>query len=74
MGGHTHVRERGVLVPGPGGVPQPAPSPRLDRTPGKAGSAAPRDGEHTREVLRKAGFGPEQMDEWIRNGVVGDAD
>ena len=74
MGEHAHVRDRGVLVQGPGGVPQPAPSPRLDRTPGKAGATAPRDGVHTREVLREAGCEAEEIEEWMRNAVIGEAD
>lgn len=71
---HPHVRERHMMVEGPGGLLQPAPAPRLERTPARAGVSAPRDGEHSREVLKQAGLGDDAIDALIRNGVVGEAD
>jgi alpha-methylacyl-CoA racemase len=70
---HPHVRERAMLFRGPTGVPQPAPAPRLSRTPGRADGQAPGDGEHTREVLGELGFGGEQIADWTRAGVIADA-
>jgi alpha-methylacyl-CoA racemase len=49
---HPHVRARGTYEHRDG-VLHPAPAPRLERTPARAGEAAPRSGEHTAEVLRE---------------------
>lgn len=38
------------------GVRQPAPAPRLSRTPARFPAAPPRPGEHTDEVLRELGW------------------
>ncbi len=48
-------RERGVFVE-VDGFPQPAPAPRLSRTPGEVRSGAPGYGAHTDDVLAAAGF------------------
>jgi len=74
LGQHKHLRQRGMMVKGPGGLMQPGPAPRLDRTPGQAGATAPREGEHTREVLAELGLGSDAVDALVRNGVVGEAD
>ena len=56
---------RGPSAPAPGpaaglrdadGLVQPAPAPRLSRTPGARGTAAPLVGEHTEAVLGDFGF------------------
>src|SRR5919112_2062861 len=57
-GEHPHLRARETIVDG-GGVPQPAPAPRV-------GGALPlpgppvQPGQHTDEVLGQLGLGPEE--------------
>jgi alpha-methylacyl-CoA racemase len=48
---HLHNRERTLIVE-PDGVPQPAPAPRLSRTPGQAGLSAGSRGANTMPILR----------------------
>ena len=43
----------------------------LDRTPAGLRRHAPRLGEHTREVLAKAGYGPAEIDALVASGVAG---
>ena len=74
MGEHAHVKARGMLLRGPTGIPQPAPAPRLSRTPGTADGQAPQDGEHTREVLGDLGYGEEQITGWMEAKVIAGAD
>jgi len=57
---HRHARERGAFVD-VGGVTQPAPAPRFDRTPAARPRRAPQLGEHTDELLREAGFDAEAI-------------
>jgi alpha-methylacyl-CoA racemase len=66
---HAHNRQRELLVE-IHGVPQPAPAPRLSRTPGKAlASKGPR-GSNTREVLEELGYEGEGVETLIREGIV----
>lgn len=51
---HPQLRDRGSFV-NFDGVLHPAPAPRFDRTPSSLRRAAPRAGQHTREVI----------DEWL---------
>ncbi len=60
---------RGTFV-SPGGVVQPAPAPRFDRTPSELPPPAPRVGEHTAELLAQAGFDAEEIDALRSAGVV----
>jgi alpha-methylacyl-CoA racemase len=53
--GHPHNRARGTFVD-VGGVVQPAPAPRLSRTPGQIRSTPPQRGEHTEVALRAWGI------------------
>ncbi|MGB0498117.1 MAG: CaiB/BaiF CoA transferase family protein [Rubricella sp.] len=46
-----HMAARGVFVDGPLG-PEPAPAPRMSRTPGSVGRASPAPGADTIQVLR----------------------
>ena len=50
---HHHAHERGAFVD-VGGVLQPAPAPRFDRTPAGHPRPAPEVGQHTEELLREA--------------------
>jgi alpha-methylacyl-CoA racemase len=54
-------------------VVQPAPAPRLSRTPGRADRPCRPRGAETGEVLRKAGFTASEIDEMIRLKVVEEA-
>ncbi|MDP2004958.1 MAG: CaiB/BaiF CoA-transferase family protein [Rubrivivax sp.] len=51
---HRHARERGAFID-VGGVMQPAPAPRFDRTPAALPRPAPEIGQHTDALLREAG-------------------
>lgn len=45
-------------------------APKFSLTPGSLRSHAPSLGEHTRQVLEKAGYTPEEIDGFHENGVV----
>jgi crotonobetainyl-CoA:carnitine CoA-transferase CaiB-like acyl-CoA transferase len=52
------------------GLVQPAPAPRLGRTPAELSSAPPVPGEHSRSALREWGVDSARVDELLRAGVV----
>ncbi|MBM3591236.1 MAG: CoA transferase [Alphaproteobacteria bacterium] len=52
---HPHIAARETFVEAHGAV-QPAPAPRLSRTPSAIGAAAPLRGEHGAEILTEFGF------------------
>lgn len=52
---HPHLAERGTFIE-VGGVLQPAPAPRLSRTPGAVVGPAPRAGQDTDQALADWGF------------------
>jgi crotonobetainyl-CoA:carnitine CoA-transferase CaiB-like acyl-CoA transferase len=64
-----HVAHRGMLTESDGhrapGIPV-----KLMQTPGSAQRRPPRFGEHSREILSHAGFGPGEIDALIERGVV----
>jgi alpha-methylacyl-CoA racemase len=66
---HPHNAARGTFVR-PGGVVQPAPAPRFDRTPSILPPQAPRTGEHTTELLARAGLSAGEIDALIAAGVA----
>ncbi len=66
---HPHMAARGTVVE-QDGVLQPAPSPRLSRTPGAISSPPASPGAHTREALQDWGFGPEELERLEADGVV----
>jgi alpha-methylacyl-CoA racemase len=66
---HPHVRARATLVERDG-VLQPAPSPRLSRTPGAISAPPAAPGEHTREALRDWGFSGDELDVLEQDGTV----
>ncbi len=69
VGNHPHNRERDLLVDIQG-VLQPAPAPRLSRTPGTAlGPGGPR-GANTREVLIELGHPEKEVDALFKQGIV----
>jgi alpha-methylacyl-CoA racemase len=60
---HPHNLVRGAFVPRDERVVQPAPVPRLARTPGAVAGLPPAAGAHTREVLTEAGYPAERIAE-----------
>ncbi|RKT56773.1 CaiB/BaiF CoA transferase family protein [Saccharothrix australiensis] len=68
--GHAHNAARGTFVE-VGGVTQPAPAPRFDRTPAGTPTAPPSVGQHTAEVLAELGLAGPEVEELRRAGVVG---
>jgi alpha-methylacyl-CoA racemase len=69
---HPHNTARGTFVTD-GGVVQPAPAPRFDRTPAQLPPRAPAQGEHTLELLARAGFGDAEATALLRDGVAFEA-
>ena len=66
---HPHNRERGIMVT-IADVPQPAPAPRLSRTPGEAQPARGRRGANSREILAALGYPENETMELFNAGVV----
>jgi alpha-methylacyl-CoA racemase len=67
---HAHNRARRLLIADPQGKLEPAPAPRLSRTPGDGSGPLPRVGEHTRAVLAECGFAREEIERLAGDGVV----
>lgn len=67
---HPHSVERESFVAGVSGSPLPAPSPRLLRTPGRAGSEAPAIGQHTADILSGLGLSGDEQEALKVDGVV----
>ncbi|HIF62975.1 MAG TPA: CoA transferase [Deltaproteobacteria bacterium] len=67
---HPHSVERESFVAGVSGPPVPAPSPRLLRTPGRAGSKAPAIGQHTADILTDLGLSGDEQEALKADGVV----
>lgn len=57
---HPHIAARQTLVEHDGLV-QPAPAPRLSRTPGALSRPPVLPGQHTAEILAEAGFSDEEV-------------
>ena len=66
---HPHNRERGLMIDIED-VPQPAPAPRLSRTPGRATQAWGRRGANTEEILMELGYSGEQIKKLFDGGVA----
>jgi alpha-methylacyl-CoA racemase len=64
---HPYNTERDVFVEKDGHL-QPAPAPRLSRTPGAIAGPPTLPGVHTREVLEEFGF--TDVDELLAEGAV----
>ncbi|MBX3026674.1 CoA transferase [bacterium] len=68
---HPHNAYRRLLVSDAKGKLEPAPAPRLSRTPGEGGRPLPEVGEHTRAVLGEYGFAADEIARLIEAGAVG---
>jgi alpha-methylacyl-CoA racemase len=66
---HPHNAERGLLVD-LDGILQPAPAPRLSRTPGRAELQAGPRGANTREILGGLGYSDSEIDLLLKSEVV----
>jgi alpha-methylacyl-CoA racemase len=66
---HPHNQQRGTFVK-VGGVTQPAPAPRFDRTPTAVPTPPVTAGEHTGEVLARFGFTTAEVAALRGSGVV----
>ena len=66
---HPQMRARETLVE-LDGVVQPAPAPRLSRTPGEVSGPPTRPGQHTREALHDWGFGADEVARLVADAVV----
>lgn len=67
---HPHNRARGTFVV-VDDVLQPAPAPRLSRTPGEIHNPPPRAGQDTQAVLCEWGFTQEDIDGLLAVGAIG---
>ncbi|HIB56039.1 MAG: Succinyl-CoA--L-malate CoA-transferase beta subunit [Alphaproteobacteria bacterium MarineAlpha9_Bin6] len=67
---HPHNKVRGTFVDVEG-VLQPNPAPRFSRTPGSVKGVAPDYGQNTRDGLLEWGFGAAEIDELMKENVVG---
>ena len=66
---HPQMAARGTFAE-LNGVPQPRPAPRFSRTDGELSRPPCRPGEHTIEVLRDWGFGPDDLAALQRAGAI----
>ena len=69
VGLHAHNRARG-LITSLDGVDQPAPVPRLSRTPGEATTGGTPRGAETREVLEQLGYGRGEVEQFYGKSIV----
>jgi len=66
---HPHNKERGIIID-IDGVPQPAPAPRLSRTPGKAHKAKGPKGANTQEILSELEYSDSQIQAFFSADVI----
>jgi len=66
---HPHNKERKVMID-LDGVSQPAPAPRLSRTPGKAHEAKGLRGANTEEILFELGYSDLQIQSFFKDDVT----
>ena len=72
---HPQTRARGMVVdlvhPDAGATRAIGCPVHLSRTPARITRPAPRLGEHTREVLREAGYTDSDIDDLVASRIVG---
>lgn len=66
---HAHNVDRGSFV-NIDDVPQPAPAPRFERTPGEVQMGSAHTGEHTNEALAEWGFDAAYLSELEESGAI----
>ena len=66
---HAQNKSRGTFVE-VGGLPQPAPAPRFDRTPAATPTPPPQPGADTAEVLAELGLSEAEIDSLRADGAV----
>jgi alpha-methylacyl-CoA racemase len=66
---HPHNKEREIILT-IDDVPQPAPAPRLSRTPGRATPAKGRRGANTEEILIALGYLETEVKGLLENQIV----
>lgn len=66
---YPHNADRNVIID-INGIPQPAPAPRLSRTPGKALPAEGPRGYHTIEILQESGYSEQEIEIFFQKEVV----
>lgn len=66
---HPHNKEREIIID-LDGVPQPAPAPKLSRTPGKAHEAKGPKGANTEEILLDLGYSDPQIRTFLKADVI----
>ena len=71
VGDHPANRARRVLIADAAGKLEPAPAPRLSRTPGDGSRPLPQVAAHTREVLDEYGFSSAEIDRLVATGAIG---
>ena len=69
VGTHPHNQERELLI-SIDGATQPAPVPRLSRTPGTAVKAGSPRGSNTRKVLMELRYSKEEIDNFFEKDIV----
>ena len=66
---HPHNKERDIII-NIDGVPQPAPAPKLSRTPGRATEAKGPRGANTEEILTGLGYSGEEIKGFFEGQVA----
>jgi alpha-methylacyl-CoA racemase len=66
---HPHNRERGLIIDMQA-TAQPAPAPRLSRTPGRALKSAGPRGANTREILGGMNYSKEEIEGFIESEIA----
>jgi alpha-methylacyl-CoA racemase len=67
---HPHPKARQLLIRDDNGNCEPAPAPRLSRTPGSVQRPMPKVGQHTQEVLREYGLRDDELAPLLERGAI----